>query len=172
GPVESLAWDPVHHRLPSAGDSRPRVWNFMSNKTLTSITSKLDKQPYVARTVHFYNNGASLLVFFCNSIKPWDLKWHKKVQGRIGNTTLEGNFLLVSNLKDGVDKYSVPTLQHVPSYNHVILQNVPLQISVAQQAGLIFIGGNDGFAHIFHYCTGAYRGQLEHGNHGDQIMPV
>ncbi|KAG1721816.1 uncharacterized protein EDB91DRAFT_1029201, partial [Suillus paluster] len=61
-----------------------------------------------------------------------------------GNTTLERNFLLVSNLKDRVDKYSMPTLQCVQSYSHMILQNVPLQISVAQQAGLIFIRGDNG----------------------------
>ncbi|KAG1749169.1 uncharacterized protein EDB91DRAFT_1079243 [Suillus paluster] len=85
----------------------------------------------VARTVHFYYNGASLLI--CYSIEPWDLKWRKKVQGRIGNAVLEGSFLLVSNLKDRVDKYTVPTTQCIQSFNHVILCNVPLQISVAQQ---------------------------------------
>ncbi|KAG1843889.1 hypothetical protein F4604DRAFT_1596475, partial [Suillus subluteus] len=171
GPVESLAWDPVHHRLASAGDGRPHVWNFtpdssLSNhqylccidfvlETLISITSKLNKQLYVARMVHFYNNGASLLVtylesgeIFCYSIEPWDLKWRKKLGIHSTHTTIDssaGNFLLVSNLKDGVDKYSVPTLQRVQSYSHVILRNVPLQISVARQAGLIFIGGDNGW---------------------------
>jgi hypothetical protein len=89
-----------------------------------------------------------------------------------GNAVLEGNFLLVSNLKDGVDKYTVPTLQRVQSYSHVILRNVPLQISVARQAGLVFVGGDDGFARVFDYSTGIYRGQLAHGNQGDQIIPV
>ncbi|KAG2088927.1 WD40-repeat-containing domain protein [Suillus discolor] len=179
GAVESLAWDPVHCRLASAGDGHPHVWNFTSDRTLKTITSQLDKQPYIARTVHFYDNGASLLVsflesseVFCYSVEPWDLKWRKKVQGRIGNTALEGNFLLMSNLKDRVDKYMVPTLQHVQSYSHVIIRNVPLQISVARQAGLIFIGGDDGFTRIFNYSTGAFRGQLEHGNPSDQIIPV
>ncbi|KAG1895989.1 WD40-repeat-containing domain protein [Suillus fuscotomentosus] len=169
GAVESLAWDPVHRRLASAGDGHPHVWNFTSDRTLNTITSQLDKQPYIACTIHFYDNGASLLVsflesgeIFCYSIEPWDLKWRKKVQGRIGNTALEGNFLLVSNLKDGVDKYTVPTLQRVQSYSHVIIRN----------AGLIFIGGDDGFARIFNYSTGAFRGQLEHGNPSDQIIPV
>ncbi|KAG2094394.1 uncharacterized protein F5147DRAFT_778998 [Suillus discolor] len=173
--VESLAWDPVHRRLASAGSGRPHVWKFTSDKTLVPITSHPEKQPYVARTVHFYDNGASLLVSFlesgemlvddcilvfsqtlafrfCYSIEPWDLKWRKKVQGRIGNAVLEGNFLL--------------------SYNHVILCNVPLQISIAREAGLVFVGGDDGFARVFDYNTGAYRGQLTHGNRGDQIIPV
>jgi hypothetical protein len=78
----------------------------------------------------------------------------------------------VSNLKDGVDKYAIPTLQRVQSYSHVILHNVPLQISVARQAGLIFVGGDDGFARIFDYSSGAHRGQLQHGSRGDRIIPV
>jgi len=89
-----------------------------------------------------------------------------------GSTALDGNFLLMSNLKDGVDRYAIPSLQHVQSYTHVILRNTPLQISVARQAGLIFVGGDDGFARIFDYSTGAYRGQLEHGHRGDRIISV
>lgn len=83
--MESLAWDPVHCRLASAGDGLPCVWNLtpesklpphhrpssmmltVMSETLTSIISQPDKQPYVARTVHFYDNGASLLVSFLES---------------------------------------------------------------------------------------------------------
>ncbi|KAG1853455.1 hypothetical protein DFJ58DRAFT_841638 [Suillus subalutaceus] len=89
-----------------------------------------------------------------------------------GNTALNGNYLLVSNLKDRVDKYTIPNLTHVQSFNHVILRNIPLQISVARQSGLLFVGGDDGFARIFDYTTGAYHGQLEHGSRGDCITPV
>jgi hypothetical protein len=88
------------------------------------------------------------------------------------NTAVDGNYLLVSNLKDRVDKYTIPTLAHVQSFNHVILRNIPLQISVARQSGLLFVGGDNGFAQIFDYTTGAYRGQLNHGNRGDCITPV
>ncbi|KAG2049755.1 WD40 repeat-like protein [Suillus hirtellus] len=185
GVIESLAWDPHHHRLASAGDGSAQVWNLTADNTFTPVVSQPEKQPYIARTVHFYDKGASLLVsylesgdVFCYSIEPWDLKWKKKVQSRIGNTALDRNFLLVSNLKDGVDKYAVPTFQCVQSYTHVILDNIPLQISVASQSGLIVVGGDDemnpynGFARIFDYISGVYRGQLAHGNRGDQITPI
>ncbi|KAG2137110.1 uncharacterized protein EDB93DRAFT_1106661 [Suillus bovinus] len=91
GPVELLAWDPMHRQLASASDSWPHIWNFTPDKNLVSITSKLDKQPYVARTVHFYDNGASILVSYLESGEMYvyhkncdfTLTWHKKVQGRI-----------------------------------------------------------------------------------------
>ncbi|KAG2064567.1 hypothetical protein BDR04DRAFT_1122482 [Suillus decipiens] len=68
-------------------------------ETLVSITSQLEKQ------------------LLCYSIEPWDLKWCKKVQGTIGNAIIDHNFLLMSNLKDRVDKYAIPTLQHLTHGN-------------------------------------------------------
>ncbi|KAG2058419.1 WD40 repeat-like protein [Suillus hirtellus] len=145
----------------------------------TPVVSQPKKWPYIVCMVHFYDKGASLLVSYlesgdvlCYSIEPWDLKWQKKVQSRIGNTALDGNYLLMSNLKDGVDKYTIPTLQCVQSFTHVILDNIPLQISDAKQSGLIVVGGDDSFARIFDYISWAYRGQLLHGSQGDQITPV
>lgn len=85
GAVESLAWDPVHRQLASTGDGLPLVWNLMPDsklpacqpttihdvdflsETLTSIILQPDKQLYVVCTVHFYDNGASLLVLFLKS---------------------------------------------------------------------------------------------------------
>ncbi|KAG2047891.1 hypothetical protein BDR06DRAFT_896605, partial [Suillus hirtellus] len=148
GEMESLAWDAIYRWLVSTGDGHLHVWNFTPDSKLKAITSQLNKQPYIMHIIHFYDNGASLLVSFlessqvvCYSVEPWDLKWRKK-----------GNFLLMSNLKDGIDKYTVPTLQCIQSYSHVIIHNIPLQIS----AGLIFIGGDDSFACIFNYSTGAF----------------
>ncbi|KIJ18810.1 hypothetical protein PAXINDRAFT_9040 [Paxillus involutus ATCC 200175] len=50
------------------------------------------------------------------------------------------------------------------SYHHTILVNVPLQISVAQEAGRVIVGRDNGFARIFNYRTGAFREKLDHGS--------
>jgi hypothetical protein len=42
--------------------------------------------------------------------------------------------------------------------------NVPVQISVAHDAGWVIVGGDDGFARIFDYQTGAFREKLDHGD--------
>ncbi|KAG1784435.1 WD40-repeat-containing domain protein [Suillus plorans] len=173
GAIESLAWDPNYCRLASAGDGHPQVWNLRPDKTFTPMVSQPEKQVYVACTIHFYDKGASLLVSYLESGDvALGSQMAQKVSSRIGNAALDGNYLLVSNLKDGVDKYAIPNLTHVQSFNHVILRNIPLQISVARQSGLLFVGGDDGFAQIFDYTTGAYRGQLDHGSRGDCITPV
>jgi WD40 repeat protein len=36
GPVESLAWDPMHRQLVSAGDGWPHVWNFTPDSVLSN----------------------------------------------------------------------------------------------------------------------------------------
>lgn len=48
-----------------------------------------------------------------------------------GDSYLDGQQLLTSNLQDGVDKYMIPMLHRSQSYHHSILINIPLQIMVA-----------------------------------------
>ncbi|KAG1853454.1 WD40-repeat-containing domain protein [Suillus subalutaceus] len=67
GVIESLAWDPNHCRLASAGDGHPQVWNLTPDKTFMPMVSQPEKQAYVARTIHFYDKGASLLVSYLES---------------------------------------------------------------------------------------------------------
>lgn len=80
-----------------------------------------------------------------------------------GDACLDGHNLLVSNLRDGVDKYTMPTLHRSQSYPHNVLVNVPLQISVAWQTGMVLVGGDTGFACIFDYHTSAFLDKLNHG---------
>ncbi|KAF8834257.1 WD40 repeat-like protein, partial [Paxillus ammoniavirescens] len=153
GAVESLAWDSVHRRLASVGDGEVQVWKVGPDESLVSSINNTEKHPYVARSIHFCDDGSRVLVsylesgfVFCYTIDTWGLKWKKKVNSRIGNTCLDGLNLLVSNLCDGVDKYALPIMHRAQSFHHTILKNVPLQIAVAHEAGWMVVGGNNGFA--------------------------
>ncbi|KAI9571089.1 WD40-repeat-containing domain protein [Boletus coccyginus] len=178
--IESLAWDPQHRRLASAGNGKVCVWKFITDqKSFAPVPSSAEKQPYVVQSVHFLDDGSSIVVsylesgyIFCYSIDPWDLKWKKKANGRIGDTFLDGQHLLISNLRDSVDKYTLPTLYHSQSYHHAILVNVPQQLAVTRESGLLIVGGDDGFAQIFDYQTGAFRDKLDHGSAGDLVVTV
>ncbi|KAF8834816.1 hypothetical protein BDN67DRAFT_1016119 [Paxillus ammoniavirescens] len=153
GAIKSLTWDLIHRQLATVGDCHVQVWKFGSNaKTFVSLM-KSDKQPYVARAIQFCDDGSSILVLylesglvFCYSLDPYDLKWQKGVNGRIGNTFLDSQNFFVSNLHDGVDKYLLPALHHTQSYLYAIVVNVPVQISVACEAGWVVVGGDNGFA--------------------------
>ena len=117
---------------------------------------------------------------FCFTIDPWELKWQKKANSRMyvaipliyfnltivrsGSTCLNGQQLLITNLQDGVDRYSLPIMHRAQSYNHTILVNVPLQISIARESGWVIVGGDNGFARVFDYQTGAFREKLDHGS--------
>ena len=54
-------------------------------------------------------------------------------------------------------------MQRIQSYNHAIVVNVPLQVSVVREAGWIIVGGNNGFVRIFDYQTGVFCDKLDHG---------
>ncbi|KAF9220243.1 hypothetical protein BS17DRAFT_681207, partial [Gyrodon lividus] len=79
-----------------------------------------------------------------------------------GNTSLDGQHLFVSNLRDGIDKYVLLQMHCVQSYHHTILVNVPLQMSVTQEAGWVIVGGDNGFTQIFEYQMGAFQEKLDH----------
>ena len=61
---------------------------------------------------------------------------------------------------------SMPYLHSIvrKSYHHAILVNVPLQLSIAHEAGLVIVGGDDGFTQIFDHQTGAFHNKLDHGS--------
>ena len=88
GAIESLAWDSIHCCLASVGNSEARLWNvspkasklfckcsywllvhlsWLLSESFVSLTPNAAKQPYVARAVHFCNNGSSLLVCYLES---------------------------------------------------------------------------------------------------------
>ena len=79
-----------------------------------------------------------------------------------GDTCLDGQHLLVSNLCDGVDKYAIPIFHHIQSYHHAISVNVPHQLSVTCEARLVIVGGDNGFIQISDNQTSAFCDKLDH----------
>ena len=81
-----------------------------------------------------------------------------------GSACLDGQQLFITNLRDGVNRYVLPTMHLAQSYRHTILINAPLQVSVARESGWVVVGGDDGFAQVFDYQTGTFREKLDHGS--------
>lgn len=71
---------------------------------------------------------------------------------------------MVSNLKDGVDTYSIPPRHPLRSFRHPIRCNVPLLVTTALQGDIIVAGGDDGDAKIFEQRSGQLLQNLRHGN--------
>ncbi len=85
GPVESLAFDPVHCRLASAGGGVPQVWKFsaagvclisasISNiflnldlGTMTPILKSTEERIAIARNIFFCDDGASIVLCYLES---------------------------------------------------------------------------------------------------------
>lgn len=81
-----------------------------------------------------------------------------------GSSAFDGRSLLVSNLQNGVDHYSFPTMEHIGTFPHVIATNLILQVTLISQGSWAIVGGDDGFVRVFDTRTGAFLFPLRHGD--------
>jgi hypothetical protein len=91
-----------------------------------------------------------------------------------GNATLspDSKYLFVTNLVDGIDQYSFPTLERVQKFAHPIVKNVPLQVAIIQNASFVVSGGDDGTARIFERRNGQLLTRLQHGEDNQLVQTV
>lgn len=76
----------------------------------------------------------------------------------------DGRSLIVTNLKDGVDIYSLPPGQPLRAFKHNIARNVPLTVSSALGGSIIVVGSDDGHARVYDPHLGIMVCVLQHGN--------
>lgn len=103
---------------------------------------------------------------------PYKNVWRSSRAGAIltlhlsGHATItpDARTLIVSNLKDGVDTYSIPPRQPLRSFRHPVRCNVPLLVTTALQGDIVISGGDDGDVKIFEQRSGQLSTHLRHGN--------
>src|ERR1700678_4587551 len=62
---------------------------------------------------------------------------------------LDGDSLFISNLSNGIDLYSLCTMQRLRHYEAPVTINVPLQVALARQnLDHVVVGGVDGAVHV------------------------
>jgi WD40 repeat protein len=100
------------------------------------------------------NKNVSISFLFClNLFKPHDS----------GFSFVDGDSLFVSNLSNGVDLYSLRTMQRLRHYEAPVTINVPLQIALARQnLDRVVVGGVDGAVRVYDRSTGELVLRLEH----------
>lgn len=121
------------------------------------------------------------------TVEPWEMRWSEQLPTRMyvsafysttcasqlivyfcysGRAALspDNRTLVVSNLVNGVDTYTMPPRQPIRSFNHAICENRCLQVSSALQGALTIAGSDDGCVRLFEQRTGQLRDQLPHGS--------
>jgi len=76
----------------------------------------------------------------------------------------DGHSLIVSNLRDGIDLYSLPSSQPLLTFKHNIICNVPLLVSSACDGRMSIVGGDNGCTRMYDPCMGMMTGVLQHRN--------
>ncbi|KIJ95004.1 hypothetical protein K443DRAFT_109531 [Laccaria amethystina LaAM-08-1] len=83
----------------------------------------------------------------------------------------DNQLLIVTNLINRINIYSLPSGQPLQSFTHPICLNVPLLISFALQGSLIVVGGDNGSAQVYNSCLGLLT-VLPHGQVGTLVQIV
>ncbi|EGN96709.1 hypothetical protein SERLA73DRAFT_57979 [Serpula lacrymans var. lacrymans S7.3] len=81
-----------------------------------------------------------------------------------GHSAIDGQYLVVSNLLSGLDRYKLPRMERILSSPHTIIVNVPLQVAIVPQEGWIVCRGDNGFAQLFCFSSGKFLACLSHNN--------
>jgi WD40 repeat protein len=105
--------------------------------------------------VAFYKQECKsfILIFWTNLFKPHDS----------GFSFVDGDSLFVSNLSNGIDMYSLRTMQRLRHYEAPVTINVPLQVALARQnLDRVVVGGVDGAVRVYDRTTGELVHRLGH----------
>lgn len=108
-------------------------------------------------------NGANSSLRECTTLLArWTCNWLDTFRGHaaIGG---DGRTLIVSNLVDGVDTYSIPPREPLRNFRHPINQNVPLLVSAIPGSSLFVVGSDDGCPRLYDQRTGHLSNVLRHG---------
>lgn len=91
-----------------------------------------------------------------------------------GFSILDGDNLFVSNLSNGIDLYSLRTMQRLRHYESLVTVNIPFQIALARQAlDRVVLGDARGRLQVYDRATGELVHRLEHKTKGRvQIVDV
>lgn len=71
--------------------------------------------------------------------------------------------LLVSNLLNGIDAYTLPPTRAIKVFQQHIRYNVPLLVTSAKDGELVVVGSDDGLVRIYDYRSGTVLQELHHG---------
>lgn len=76
---------------------------------------------------------------------------------------MDGDNIFISNLSNGIDLYSLRTMQRLRHYESVVTVNVPFQVALARQAlDRVVLGDASGILRVYDRETGEHVHSLEH----------
>jgi WD40 repeat protein len=80
-----------------------------------------------------------------------------------GFSFVDGDSLFISNLSNGVDLYSLHTMQQLQHYEAPVTINVPVQVALARQnLDHVIVESVDGTVRIYDHATGELVHSLGH----------
>ncbi|KAK7676446.1 hypothetical protein QCA50_020581 [Cerrena zonata] len=179
--VEDIKYDPSYGRIGSVSRGSVKFWCVGQNGMLSPTLQSPPEEDFIVRSLCFVSGGEEVLLFYlethevaCYHLSPWDHRWTKSVDSRIGYAALAptGKDIYTSNLHNGVDRYLLPDLILDRKFHYQIEDNVPLHIATPFDGDLMVIGGDRGIAKVFNMHTGKLVNIISHTKDKSPVQVV
>ncbi|KAF8572674.1 hypothetical protein K439DRAFT_1643448 [Ramaria rubella] len=173
-------------RIATAGEGEAKIWNIDSTWSM-DLHAKETRSDVTCRTVLFADNGQSLLITYLETsnvvmwnIDPWRKMWDlhltfdRQITSRAGNAAIspDGHSLLIDNLRNGTDAYSIPSGTHLATFHAPVSERKPKQVTFDPSGQFVIQGSDKGLVYISDFRTLAPVQALVHSKHGALIQAV
>ncbi|KIJ35332.1 hypothetical protein M422DRAFT_51580 [Sphaerobolus stellatus SS14] len=184
--VESIDYDRYHHRLATTSGSEVKLWDLTANWDAT-LRKTANKDGQTCRAIRFIDNGASLVVTFMETLKViiWTIEPWKRISKRIfslnpnnpcragySHITSDGNYILIDNLRNGADAYSLSSGRHLTTFHAPLTNHKPRHIATDVSNSIAIQGSDKRIVYVTNFGTAAPIETLAHGKTNKPVQAV
>ncbi|KIJ41675.1 hypothetical protein M422DRAFT_255290 [Sphaerobolus stellatus SS14] len=185
--VESIDYDPHHHRLASCAGEETKVWNIIED-WCTELHARDVQCGVTARVVQFLNKGESVAITYLETsnialwtVAPWKMIWGRTFSGKLitpahaGHSQIspDGKSVLIDNIRNRMDAYMLSTGEHLTTFHAPLAHpGKPKHVAYNYDGSIVIQGSDKGIMYVSDFASAAPIQMLLHGNNGQFVQVV
>ncbi|KIJ44867.1 hypothetical protein M422DRAFT_30288, partial [Sphaerobolus stellatus SS14] len=184
--IEGIDYDPVHHRLATSAGNEIKVWDLTST-WFSTIRHYSSNHEETCRRVQFIESGNAVAATFMETSKliTWTIEPWKRISeqtlcaNRTGTSragysliTRDGSYILIDNVQNGVDAFSLPSAQHIATFHAPLSAHKPRHIAIDDTTSIVIHGSDKGIVYVHDFSTAAPIQTMTHSKERELVQAV